>query len=211
MLSNTPRIICLAFLLLPMAASAGLYKWVDEKGVTHYGDVIPPQYAGQGKTELNKRGVAIKKTDPAPTADQLEQRAMQQELQKQQDQLKLEQKRKDMALLNTYTSAEEIDLARDRHVSQAELVIRSTETRVGPVDARLAELTKQTNALLRAGKPIPPKLQKDLKQSQSESQGLHEVIAQKRAESIAIRSKFDTDKKRFVDLNQVAGKSNLSN
>lgn len=207
MLSNTRYALVFLSLLLPTAASAGMYKWVDEKGMTHYGDVIPPQYAGQGKTELNKRGVAIKKTDAAPTAEQIEQRAMQQELQKQQDQLKLEQKRKDMALLNTYTSAEEIDLARDRHVSQAELVIRSTETRLGPVDARLLDLRKQANALLRDGKPVPPKLEQDIKKTKSESQGLHDVIAQKRAEAASIRTKFDTDKKRFIELNQIASKA----
>lgn len=208
MLTNTARNLCFALLLWPLAASAGMYKWVDEKGVTQYGDVIPPQYAGQGKVELNKRGVAIKKTDPAPTAEQIEQRAMQRDLQKQQDQLKLEQRRKDMALLNTYTSAEEIDRARDRHVGQAELVIRSTETRLAPVDTRLLTLKKQANALLRAGQPVPAKLLKDIEQAKLESQGLHDTIAQKRTESQAIRSKFDSDKKRFVELSQLEAKTN---
>lgn len=208
MLTNTARSLCFAVMLLPLAASAGMYKWVDEKGVTQYGDIIPPQYAGQGKVELNKRGVAIKKTGPAPTAAQIEQRTIQQEQQKQQDQLKLEQKRKDMALLNTYTSAEEIDRTRDRHVSQAELVIRSTETRLAPVDARLLALTKQADVLLRAGQPVPAKLQKDIDQAKLESQGLHDTIAQKRAGSQAIRNKFDSDKKRFLELSQIEGKAN---
>ncbi len=30
-----------------------LYKWVDEKGQVHYGDNIPPEYAEQGRSELN--------------------------------------------------------------------------------------------------------------------------------------------------------------
>ena len=201
-MNNTLRSLSFALILLPTAASAGMYKWVDEKGVTQYGDVIPPQYAGQGKVELNKRGIAIKKTDPAPTAEQLAERALQQEQQKQQDQLKLEQKRKDRALLNTYTSAEEIDRARDRHVGQAELVIRSTETRLGPVDARLLSLRKQANAMLRAGQPIPPKLKSDIEKAKIESRGLHDTIAQKRAESQSIREKFDGDKNRFIELSQ---------
>src|ERR1700761_6565617 len=40
--------------LLPLAATAGAapgarptYKWVDKDGVVHYGDHIPPEYAGQ--------------------------------------------------------------------------------------------------------------------------------------------------------------------
>lgn len=209
-LSKTARTLFLILLIAPFAAFAasGMYKWVDEKGVTQYGDTIPPQYAGQGKTEFSKRGIAIKQTEPAPTPDQLLERQRQKDAQKEQDQLKLEQKRKDMALLNTYTSTQEIDLARNRHVTQAELAIRSTETRVKPVDARLLDLTKQANALLRAGKPVPPALQKNIKQTKSESQDLHATIAQKRIESESIRAKFDGDKKRFDDLNQLAGKPN---
>lgn len=202
---NTIKLALLAlFCALPLAAQGGMYKWVDEKGVTHYGDVIPPQYAGQGKTELNKRGVPMKKTEAAPTAEQIQQRAVQQELQRQQDQVKLEQRRKDMALLNTYTSAEEIDLARDRHVSQAELVIRATETRLTAAEARHLDLKKQVNALRRNGKPVPPAMEKSYKQSGIEVQGLREIIAQKRNESENIRSRFDADKKRFGELSQAA-------
>lgn len=202
---NTIKLAGLALLCaLPFAAHGGMYKWVDEKGVTQYGDVIPPQYAGQGKTELNKRGVPMKQTDAAPTPEQIQQRAMQQELQRQQDQLKLEQKRKDMALLNTYTSAEEIDLARDRHVTQAELVIRATETRLAPAEARHNDLKKQVEAIKRNGKPVPPALEKNFKRSESEVQGLRDIIAQKRNESQSIRSRFDADKKRFGELSQAA-------
>lgn len=202
---NTIKLALLALLCaLPLAAHSGMYKWVDEKGVTHYGDVVPPQYAGQGKTELNKRGVPMKKTEAAPSTEQIQQRAMQQEFQRQQDQVKLEQRRKDMALLNTYTSTDEIDLARDRHVSQAELVIRATETRLALAEARHIDLKKQVNALRRNAKPVPPAMEKNYKQSESEVQGLREIIAQKRNESQSIRSRFDADKKRFGELSQAA-------
>lgn len=202
---NMIRLAGLALLCaLPLAAQAGMYKWVDEKGVTHYGDVVPPQYAGQGKTELNQRGVPMKKTEAAPTAEQIQQRAMQQELQRQQDQLKLEQRRKDMALLNTYTSTQEIDLARDRHVGQAELVIRATETRLTLAEARHLDLKKQVNALRRNGKPVPPEMERNFRQSAGEVQGLRNIIAQKRTESQSIRSRFDADKKRFGELSQAA-------
>jgi hypothetical protein len=37
----------LAALLLPAAVQAGMYKWVDPQGVTHYGDQPPPGQATQ--------------------------------------------------------------------------------------------------------------------------------------------------------------------
>ena len=40
---------------------AASYKWVDENGVTHYGDRIPPQYAKQdaGAVEKDFDGLRI--------------------------------------------------------------------------------------------------------------------------------------------------------
>jgi hypothetical protein len=35
-----------------LSAEAKLYKWVDDKGVTHYGEVIPPEYANKEKDTL---------------------------------------------------------------------------------------------------------------------------------------------------------------
>lgn len=42
------------------AAATKLMRWVDEKGQVHYGDKIPPQYAKQGREELDKRGLVTK-------------------------------------------------------------------------------------------------------------------------------------------------------
>jgi hypothetical protein len=33
-----------------------MYKWVDEQGVTHYGDRIPPEYASQEQHVINSTG-----------------------------------------------------------------------------------------------------------------------------------------------------------
>jgi hypothetical protein len=43
---------------LSLPADAKLFKWVDDQGVTHYGEVIPPEYANKEKDALTK-GVLI--------------------------------------------------------------------------------------------------------------------------------------------------------
>ena len=59
-LKTVVRVIGLVFaagVLVPGAALAGkLYKWVDENGVTHYGDAIPPEYSKQTHDVLNEQG-----------------------------------------------------------------------------------------------------------------------------------------------------------
>jgi type IV secretory pathway VirB10-like protein len=48
------RVLAATLLVLALPAAAAMYKWVDEKGVTHYSETPPPE------------GTAAKKIDIAP-------------------------------------------------------------------------------------------------------------------------------------------------
>ena len=37
------------------------YKWVDENGVTHYGDYVPSEYSQREQTVLNPQGLEVQK------------------------------------------------------------------------------------------------------------------------------------------------------
>lgn len=43
------RILPALLLLLALPAQAEIYKWVDEKGRTHFGEVLPEKYRKSGK------------------------------------------------------------------------------------------------------------------------------------------------------------------
>ena len=62
--------LLLAFIVgltFSLPAAAKLYKWVDDQGITHYGETIPPEYAHKDRAELNKSGrVVNKETVPTP-------------------------------------------------------------------------------------------------------------------------------------------------
>ncbi len=55
---RSPHAVTLSLTLLALCAtsiaaradSQTTYKWVDDQGVTHYGDSIPPQYAQKAST-----------------------------------------------------------------------------------------------------------------------------------------------------------------
>ena len=55
-------LICAALLTLPVCASAGVYKWVDENGKVHFGDVPP---ADAVKQEV-KGTISTYSAGPAP-------------------------------------------------------------------------------------------------------------------------------------------------
>ena len=183
------------------SAFAATYKWVDEHGVTHYGDSIPLEYRDRANIEMNKRGVILKKNDPALTVE--ERKAKEAELAKQRKQA-TEQKRKDTILMNTYSSVEEIDLARDRNLQQIELIIKNIQEQKKAVQADLDARRDLAEAYSQVNKPVPEGLLQDVEALEKNKQDLETAIAQKRKAADEIRARFEQDKKRYIELTQSA-------
>jgi hypothetical protein len=97
--------------LFAQTAIAAMYKWVDEKGVTHYGDSIPPQYANKAGQPMKKGSAAAPKAEPVKSSVEV---SVDPEKQKAEAKRQLDRQRQDSALLATYTSEAEIEAARDR-------------------------------------------------------------------------------------------------
>ena len=194
------------FLLILLAAHpawAKTYKWVDEHGVTHYGDSIPAQYAGTGKSELSSRGLVIKKTAPALTPEErksLEEAAAQQKIEAQQ---KLEQSRKDRALLDTYTTEQEIDLARDRNLQQEDVVVQTLQMQIKSAQKKLDKHKLQAAAIARNKRPVPADLTEDIQNEEREIERLNARVAQKQNDIAATRANYEASKARFRELKQI--------
>jgi len=188
-------------LLLVMQATPGLavmYKWVDEHGVTHYGDTIPPQYQNRANEELNKGGVVIKKNDPALTPEQI--KARDEELAKRKQ--ITDEKRRDAILLGTYSSVEEIDLARDRNLKQIEQVLTDTQARLKTVEEELDASRKNAAAYTRQNELVPDSLRQNIELLENNKQELEVAIVQRRADTEELRKRFEEDKKRYIELTQ---------
>ena len=193
--------VLLAFAALPLNAGT-IKKWVDEQGVTHYGDTIPPENVKQSSTEFSSKGTVVKKTERAITA---EERKAQEEERINREAARLrdeEQQRRDKALLNTYSSEREIDLARDRNLQQAEVQNKSAELRIKQVEDRLAKYRNQAGSLTKTGKPIPNDLQQDIANAEGEIRHQKDTIQQKKKDSDTVRAKFEADKLRYHELTQ---------
>jgi hypothetical protein len=97
--------------------------WKDKSGkVVGCGDSVPPEYQSSATNELDKRGVHRKTTESAEEAAKRRAREQEFAAQKAQDEKRAsEQKRQDNALLNSYTTAAEIDQRRDRDLQPLNL------------------------------------------------------------------------------------------
>ena len=138
----------LAIGLLAFAASAGaagrdgkVYRWVDEDGIVHFDDSVPPEYREQNKDILTTEGVKVGTIRGRRTAEELEAERVAAELA-----LQIElQKRADKALLATYLSIDEIRMHRDRRVELFQAQSRVTELFLTNLSARLLKLEREAS------------------------------------------------------------------
>lgn len=189
-------------------AVAATYRWVDQNGKVQYGDVMPPSQAGQGHSELDKQGRVLKeikrtKMTPAERQYQAEAAARQAEEKRKQE----DQRRRDMALLATYTSEKEIDLARSRAIELENLNIRGLQTRM---DAAAGKLSYANAYLIRyraAGQAAPASYTQMRDEAQTELAQIGEALRQRNKAIEDIQLRFQEDTKRYLELKAAEGDS----
>jgi hypothetical protein len=186
-----------ALLLVAPHARAATYKWVDEKGVVHYTDKIPPEAVNKGNSEI-KNGVAVKRTDPAPTAEQRRAREIEEVRQQQLAKEREVVDRRDRALLATYTTEGEIDLARRRALNTIDAQVQGATKYTMMLNQRKVELDAKKAAL--GGNQAPAVLERELANIDSELQKQVDLIATKKKEIAVVNARYDLDKKRWADL-----------
>jgi hypothetical protein len=180
-----------------------IYKWVDENGVTHYGQSIPPEYTENAAEEMNRSGMTVRKIDPARSAEEREALERQAEQAREEQKREAEQRRRDRALINTYGSVQEIDAARDRNLALPTQALRNMEPHLKKAQARLAKLQAQRDELAQAGKPVSDYLIEDIEAQKLEVQTLRGDMDRQAAQIAQIRTRYDADRKRFIELTEL--------
>lgn len=187
------KVLQAAFLMLfyslaAHADGARIHKWVDDKGVTHYGDKMPARDAHRDNSVLNKQGVVVKRNQ----VTNINSNEMDADL--------LEQKRRDRALRASYTNAEEIDLARDRSLQMDEASIQALEQRKLSATKRLENVQKGIDSFVQKQKPIPEDLSKDEKDIKAEIARIDDQINHRKSSMDATNKRFNEDKQRFLEI-----------
>lgn len=191
-------VLTMAMLLCSAALHAATYKWVDERGVVHYSDKIPQEAINKGNVQLNKEGIAIKRTDPALTPEQRRAREAEEERLRQNARDHEAIERRDRALLSTYTTESEIELARSRALSTIDGQVQSANGYSVLLNKRKADLEGRIAAS--AGKPVSAAMERELANVNGELARQAELIAAKHKEAAIVTARYDADKKRWGEM-----------
>lgn len=190
--------------LVPLASQAQgtkTYRWVDDEGVVHFGDSIPPEFAEKPKQVLNEHGVTVELLEGRKTEEQIEAERVARSLEVQQEL----QRRADQALLATYANVEEITMHRDRRIELFQAQARVSELYLRNLRRRLDTL--QNDA--RQFKPyssdpnaptIDPALVEEIRQTKKAIERHETNLRKYREDERQIIEHFDGDINRFMTL-----------
>jgi Domain of unknown function (DUF4124) len=177
------------------------YRWVDEQGVVHYGDRVPPQYAQKEHVVLNSQGVEVRHLDAQKTPEEL---AAEEHIQ----QGVMKQKQHDSFLLSTYTSVKDIEALRDLRLDQlhgqwisAEQYVDGLHTRLGALQKR-AMLFKPYSSRPDAHR-LPDDLTEDLVHTLNELRTQNNVLVRKAEEENTLKAQFQADIERYQALHTI--------
>ena len=188
-----------------------LFRWVDENGVVHYGDSVPPEYADVEKQVLNHHGVTVAVVRGKKTAEEIAEENRMVELRRQE---KL-QRRQDQALLATYLSVDEIIMHRDRRVELFQAQSRVTELYLRNMMRRMATLREEASKFRPYSEDpeaqmIDPELAEDILITKATIKRHQANLARFREDEQSIIERFDGDINRFRSLKGINKQSRLS-
>ena len=118
-------LVVLAAVLLPWTTQAQqIVKCVGKDGKTYVGSTLPPQCAGQAVDQMNKQGQVVKRTEAMLTPEQRAAKEAEERVAKEKqaeaERKEKEETRKNKALLSTYGSEKDIEVARSRALTDNE-------------------------------------------------------------------------------------------
>jgi hypothetical protein len=183
----------------PSAAKPGqTYRWVDDKGVVHYGDSVPAEYAQKERSVLNGQGVEVGHVAGHKSGAELAEQSQAEELARKRAQ-------HDQTLLSTYVSAKDIEALRDERLAQIDGQLQASSTYIESLATRLGALQERAMQFKPySGEPnarrMPDELAEELVHTVNEARNQRKALEAKRKEQADMRVQFEADIQRFREL-----------
>jgi len=190
-------LLCAAALAGPAAAQK-LYKYTDANGKVVYTDKMPASAAGKPNEQLNNQGTVTKRNEGALTPEQLAAQEAERKRKLDEDMAAKEEKRKNMALLNTYSSEQDIAEARARALKANAEAVDEAQRKVADAQKRQQELAAEAEFFKK--KPMPAQLKQDIQVNDAAIVSHTELLDKKKKEIDTINAKYDEDLRRYRAL-----------
>jgi len=190
----------LGYSLNTIAETTTIKCWTNEDDVRECGSVVPPRYSKQGYEETNaKTGMTLKQVSAEKSPEEIKKLKA---LELEQARKKVEeeaQKRADQALMDTFPSVEDIDMARDAKLLSVAAAVKVAKNRILDYQRNL----KATQDVMAQNKPEGDELVKIetyINQLNIQLEKARGIVVKKQQERDAIIKEYQGYKDRFYNI-----------
>jgi hypothetical protein len=201
MVSMRSRILApILFLLATSAQGANEFYCCHDpsSGRRVCGDTLPEQCRGRAYRVLDSGGNIVKEVGPPLTAEQKAEQALENRRKKKQEEADRELRRRDQALLDTYSTPEDIDLAQKKAEADVNFAILAAIARIDTAQSKRKKFADEAEFYKK--KTLPPDLDRELKAIDHEIRLQQELLDLKKKDFETIKAKYDADRKRYFEL-----------
>ncbi len=161
-------------------------------------DTLPDVCRGRSYKVHDAGGNVLKEVGPPLTAEQKAEQITEKRQQARLEEAQREQRRKDQALLDTYATPQDIDLAQRNSEADINTAIAAAQAQIDI--ARKKRKKAEIEAEFYKNKALPPELDKELRTRDNEIKVQLELLNVKKQDFATVRNKYDADRKRYMEL-----------
>ena len=195
-------LLCAAIGLAASSAEARVFRWVDSAGQVHYSDRVPADEGIAPREELSRGGQVIKAVTAPPSSEEEKAKQQASEEARLRAQAEKLQEQHDMALLKTFGSVDELELAKQQRLEQIDGKIRAAGDQAAALQAQISNLESRAAQ----GDPRLPKNYKDEVEALNKAIATARITAERgHEERRQAEASFDADLARLRALKSPVG------
>lgn len=161
-------------------------------------DTVPEACRGRAYKIFDSAGNVIKEVAAPMTLEQKTQLEAEAKRRKEEDAALREQKRKDQALLDTYSELADIDRARNKAEAEVLEAMKAAQAKIN--EARKQRKKYEDEAEFYKNKALPAEVEKGLRAADYDIKIQTELMAVKQQDMRTIKAKYDADRRRYLEL-----------
>jgi len=193
--------LSIVLLTLPALAAAqgrSTFCCNDDRGMQVCSDILPAVCYGRAYREISARGITVRKVEAPLTEEERAQRDAVVAKAKEEERRRIDQERRNRALLATDTSEKDIDFLRDRKIAELEKNIGLAQEKLDEALKRQAKLNEEAEFF--KNKEPPPELKASMRDNETEMRIQKNAIDERKKDIAEVRAKYEEEKVRWIKL-----------
>ena len=180
------------------AQEARIYCCDDAVGRKVCGDFVPKECERRAYEERDNKGYVVNKVEAPLTPEQQARRSAEIEKKQNDEKVKAEERRRNLALLSTYASEKDIDASRDRSLREVDKLINEAEQAVTNAEKNLAKTSAEKEFY--KGKELPADLKSKIRDLEATTAAKRVILDARKRDIGLVNAKFADERKKFREL-----------